>query len=97
MSEQQQLLALPADTVVKPTHHELGCGCQVELDRDVPTWVVVQCAEHSTASAHLEYRIGRLLDAELDDVIRELAGRAPTRIERKAGAVGTFAVARPTP
>ena len=34
------------------------------------------------------------LDAELDERIRELAGRSPTRIERKPGVVGDFAIAR---
>jgi hypothetical protein len=42
----------------------------------------------------MEYRYRQLLDAELDAVIRELAGRSPGRIERKVGAVGSFAIAR---
>ena len=36
----------------------------------------------------------RLLDAELDERIHELAGRSPTRIERKPGAIGDFAIVR---
>lgn len=43
------------------------------------------------------YRHRQLLDAELDDVVRERAGRSPTRLERKAGATGTFAIARSKP
>lgn len=54
-------------------------------------------ADHQNRSYHLESRMRQLLDAELDDVVRELAGRAPTRIERKPGAVGTFAITRGKP
>lgn len=72
-----------------------ACGCVFE-DPDGGL-VLVQCAEHQNRSYHLESRMRHLLDAELDDVVRELAGRAPTRIERKPGAVGTFAIARGKP
>lgn len=96
MSEQQSL-ALPADPVAKPTHHDLGCGCRVEMDPDGPVWLTAPCFKHADASMQLEDRVCRLLDAELDEQVRELAGRAPTRIERKPGAVGTFAVTRSAP
>jgi hypothetical protein len=70
------------------------CGCVFE-DPDGGL-VIVQCPEQAR-SYHLESRMRSLLDAELDDVVRELAGRSPTRIERKAGAVGNFAIARGNP
>jgi hypothetical protein len=72
-----------------------ACGCAFE-DPDGGL-VIVQCPEHQTRSYHLESRMRSLLDAELDDVVRELAGRSPTRIERKPGAVGAFAIARAKP
>ena len=67
------------------------CGCAFDSDGIA----LAQCAENASRSYDLEYRVARLLDAELDDFVRELAGRSPTRIERKPGAVGNFAIARP--
>ena len=67
------------------------CVCAFDADGIA----LAQCAEHASRSCDLEFRVGRLLDAELVDFVRELAGRSPTRIERKAGAVGNFAIARP--
>ena len=69
-----------------------GCACHIDADGLVQTL----CSEHARAALHFEYRVGRLLDAELDEQVRELAGRSPTRIERKPGAVGDFAIARAT-
>jgi hypothetical protein len=66
-----------------------ACTCRIDEDG-----LAVVCAEHETATRHMEYRYGQLLDAELDEVVRELAGRSPVRLERKAGAVGSFAIAR---
>jgi hypothetical protein len=68
------------------------CGCAVDDDG-----TATLCAEHARAAMVNEWRIQQLLDAELDARIRELAGRSPTRIERKPGAIGTFAIARPKP
>lgn len=66
------------------------CECRID-DFGV---VLAQCVEHGNRSRHNEWRYRQLLDAELDEVIRDLAGRSPTRIERKAGALGDFAIAR---
>lgn len=69
----------------------MTCGCVIDEDG----FVLDQCVEHRNQSWHNARRYRELLDAELDDVIRELAGRSPTRIERKQGAIGNFAIARP--
>jgi hypothetical protein len=69
--------------------HPAACTCHIDEDG-----IATVCAEHETAAQHMEYRYGKLLDAELDERIREFAGRSPVRIERKAGAVGDFAIAR---
>lgn len=69
-----------------------SCGCVFEEPDG--GLVLSQCAEHQVRSYHLESRMRSLLDAEVDEVVRELAGRSPTRIERKPGAVGSFAIAR---
>lgn len=66
------------------------CTCVTDADGFA---AVGEC--HEQAIAHMEWRYRQLLDAELDQVIRELAGRSPTRIERKQGAIGNFAIARP--
>ena len=68
----------------------MTCGCVIDEDG----FVHAQCVEHRNQSHHNEWRYHQLLDAELDEVIRELAGRSPTRIERKQGAIGNFAIAR---
>lgn len=67
----------------------MACACITDGDG-----LVLVCDHHEQATAHMEYRYAQLLDAGLDEVIRELAGRSPTRIERKPGAVGTFAITR---
>lgn len=69
----------------------MSCGCVIDQDGIA----LAMCAEHETAASYNEYRIRRLLDAELHQVVRELAGRSPTRIERNPGVTGTFAIARP--
>lgn len=69
----------------------MSCGCVIDEDG----FVHAQCVEHGNQSSHNAWRYRQLLDAELDEVIRELAGRSPTRIERKPGAIGNFAIARP--
>jgi hypothetical protein len=69
----------------------MTCGCRVDEDG----LVLSLCGEHARAASHFEYRVRQLLDAELDEQVRELAGRSPTRIERKPGAIGDFAIARP--
>jgi hypothetical protein len=66
------------------------CPCRIDADG----MVLTLCAEHSSAARQFEWRLRRVLDAELDERLCELAGRSPTRIERKAGAVGRFANAR---
>ena len=76
--------------MTEPTNAE-QCGCST----DDLGFVLAQCVEHGNRSRHSEWRYRQLLDAELDEVIRELAGRSPTRIERKVGATGNFAIARP--
>jgi len=55
------------------------------------------CAEHEPDARVFEARVRWLLDRELDEIVRELAGRSPTRLERKPGATGTFAIARSAP
>lgn len=72
---------------------EPACACVVDEDG---VYLDV-CANHYSAACSNEYRVRDVLDRELDAVVRELAGRAPTRIERKVGAVGMFAVTRPAP
>jgi L-asparaginase II len=72
-----------------PVIAAVPCGCQRDADG-----LALLCAEHAPAANHVEHRVRCLLDAELDAVVRELAGRSPTRIERKPGATGTFAIAR---
>lgn len=67
---EQQFLALPADPVAKPTYHELGCGCRVELDPDGPAWVPKPCAEHLAQSEATSHRLMRLMGAELDDLVK---------------------------
>jgi hypothetical protein len=67
------------------------CGCRIDEDG----LVQALCDEHARAALHFEYRVRLLLDAELDEHVRELAGRSPSRIERKSGAIGDFAIARP--
>lgn len=52
--------------------------------------IIEVCDQHRVN----EWRVHELLDAELDATVRELAGRSPTRIERKPGAVGDFAITR---
>lgn len=69
-----------------------SCACRTDAHG-----FALGCAEHELAVRHVEYRYRQLLDAELDEVVRELAGRSPTRLERKPGATGTFAIARSTP
>lgn len=66
-----------------------GCGC-CQADGLIFT----ACPEHRYQWDTFEARVRQLLDHELDERIRELAGRAPRRIERKVGAVGGFAVRR---
>lgn len=67
-----------------------ACGCCTDWDGII--WTA--CASHAVQYDTFQYRVSRVLDAEMDDVVRELAGRQPRRIERKAGAVGDFAVNR---
>jgi hypothetical protein len=66
------------------------CPCRIDEDGIV----VELCPPHDATAHQFEWRVRRVLDGELDEVIRELAGRSPTRIERKAGAIGDFAIAR---
>ena len=68
----------------------MTCTCRIHEDG----LVLSICDAHAAAAWHHEYHLRCQLDAELDSVVRELAGRSPTRIERKAGATGTFAIAR---
>ena len=75
-----------------PRDPSAACGCHIDEDG----LVLSLCGEHARAALHFEYRVRQLLDAELDEHVRELAGRSPTRIERKPGAVGDFAIARTT-
>jgi hypothetical protein len=70
---------------------DAACLCRIDDDGLVD----YVCDQHSMRMWHNEYRMRAELDVELDAVVRELAGRAPTRIERKVGATGTFAIARP--
>ena len=65
------------------------CACRI----DAHGYALV-CAEHEPDARHFEVRVRWLLDRELDEIVRELAGRSPTRLERKPGATGTFAIAR---
>lgn len=78
----------PVAAIVDPANDQ--CACRI----DERGFVLAQCIEHGNRSRHNEWRYRQLLDAELDGVVRELAGRSPTRVERKAGAVGDFAIAR---
>lgn len=65
---------------------EISSGLALEL-----------CPEHLAQAYNFEWKAMRLMDAELDAVVKELAGRHPMRIERKVGATGTFAIARGLP
>ena len=67
------------------------CGCRIDEDG----FALFVCTAHSGAALQNEWRVRRVLDAELDERVRELAGRSPTRLKRKPGAVGDFAIARP--
>lgn len=71
---------------------EVTCLCVIDADGFAEN----VCDKHRMAMWQNEYRMRAELDAELDIVIRELAGRSPTRIERKNAPTGSFAVARPT-
>lgn len=70
----------------------MSCLCSVGEDG-----CIAVCDQHVMAAWQFEHRVRRVLDAELDAVVREIAGRAPQRIERKVGAIGSFAIARPKP
>ncbi len=61
----------------------VGCGCTTDEDE----LILTLCSPHEASAIVFEARITRLLDAEFDGVIRELAGRAPKRLERKVGIV----------
>jgi hypothetical protein len=66
------------------------CGCRPRDDG-----AIAVCDYHEPHAHNLVYAIRDALDAELGDVVRELAGRSPTRLERKHAATGDFAIARP--
>jgi hypothetical protein len=64
----------------------MNCLCRCDADG----LIIEVCDQHRMN----EWSAQRLLDAELDETVRELAGRSPTRIERKPGVTGDFAIAR---
>jgi hypothetical protein len=68
------------------------CGCGPRSDGAFRI-----CDRHEPYAAGMALNLRDGLDAELGEVVRELAGRSPTRIERKHGATGDFAIARPAP
>ena len=68
---------------------ESPCLCQEADDGTVSV-----CDQHVAAAQLNEWRVRCQLDTELDAAVRELAGRSPTRVERKPGATGSFAIAR---
>jgi hypothetical protein len=63
-----QSLDLPGDPVAKPTHHDLDCGCRVEMDPDGPIWLTAPCAEHT---ADRSDGLMRIMGLELDALVHE--------------------------
>lgn len=68
----------------------MSCLCVVDSDGLLDYC----CDQHRMGMWQNERGMRDMLDQELDDVVRELAGRSPTRLERKPVATGNFAVTR---
>lgn len=69
------------------------CLCRIDPDGILE----YACDQHKMAMWQFEHRVRQVMDRELDESVKELAGRSPTRVERKPGATGTFAIDRKAP
>lgn len=68
----------------------MSCACVVDDDGILEE----VCDQHKMGMWQFEHRVRQVLDHELDETVKELAGRSPTRVERLPGATGTFAITR---
>lgn len=71
----------------------MSCLCRIDDDGILES----ACDQHKMGMWQFEHRMRQVLDHELDESVKELAGRSPTRPERKPAATGNFAVARKAP
>ncbi len=69
------------------------CGCKLDPDPDTEGLIIETCEQHAWEASAAEYRYRRLMDEEIEQVVKG-SGNRMGPLARAAGVVGNFAVAK---
>lgn len=69
------------------------CRCKLDPDPETDGVIIDVCEQHAWEASAAEYRYRRLMDEEIEQVVKG-QGNRPGPLARAVGVVGNFAVAK---